>query len=401
MADSKAVNPFDLNKATSSNSASSSLVKGIVSTNSNAKSESILDFAPEVDMSLLKEVAPLDSMLLLGLKIAFGVISGLSVLSIVFFTSQLTDKFDFANSFVDFPNVSQQLVTSNSEIVSLKTDLNFYKYLQIKAHFDEFSYFGDSYLQGHEILKSQTAEESDKKTAKKTMEVSRPELKKAFLAVREQLMLPLEAKVSNPKLLEGRSEALLFTTQLSNKFMEKSNELSGSKDKEAIRQSKNYLQAVKLVGNSALTNEIVSADFDAMDDKQLYDFVKTVNSLIVNDLSVMQEIKDKRIKWSDVMNEIELRTIAVDKHYDENLYEQIGGIRYTSYDFDGDSSRISITGETKKIGTTNFSLIAELIDELNASDLFGNASMNSFSKSGSLEEGYTANLKLDLDLKEE
>ncbi|PIR55592.1 hypothetical protein COU74_00450 [Candidatus Peregrinibacteria bacterium CG10_big_fil_rev_8_21_14_0_10_36_19] len=401
MADAEAVNPFDLNKPTTPDSSSSNLVKGIVSANTPGNAETFLDAAPEVDLSLLKEVAPQDSMLLLGLKITLSVVSVLSVFSVIFFSSQLTDRFDFVRTVADFPSVTKDLVASNNEIVDLKTDLNFYKYLKAKAYFDEFSYFGDTYLQSYEILRSQTSEEAAKETARKNMEETKPAIAKAFMAAREQLIPDLEAKISNPKLVEGSSETLLFVNQLKNKFNEKATELSSNNEPEAVRQMKNYSQSAKIVGNGELRTTVLAADFNAMDDKQLYEFIKKINSLIVNDLSVMQKIKDKRIKWSDVMNEIQLRTIAVDKHYDEKLYQEIGGIRYTSYDFDGETSRISITGETKKTGTTNFSLIAELIDELNRSNLFGNASMNSFSKSGSLEEGYTANLKLDLDLKEE
>lgn len=397
----KNVNPFDLSNQTAQKSTKSNLVKGIVDTATNKKAANLLEAAPEVDMSLLKEVAPTESILLLVLKIVFGVLATLSLLSVVFFTSQLTDKLDFAASVIKVPNASKELATSNNEIISLKTDLNFYKYLQIKSHFDEFSFFGDSYLQSYDILKSQTAEEADKTRAEKKMEAARPELKKAFLAVREKLILPLEAKLSSPKLTEGTTEKELFAKQLRMKLVAKANELSDSKESEAISQAKAYTQAVKLVGNDKLLNTIVKTDFDDLDEKELYLFVKEVNSLVVNDLSFMQAVKDKRIKWSDIMNEIQLRTIAVDRHYDEKLYDQIGGIRYTNYDFDGETGQISITGETKKIGTTNFSLIAELIDELNTSKIFGNAQMNSFSKSGSLEEGYKANLKLDLELIEE
>ena len=401
MAEEKKVNPFDLSNQAAQKGTKSNLVKGIVDTATNKKAANLLEAAPEIDMSLLREVAPTESVLLMVLKIALGTLATFSLFSVLFFTSQLTSRFDFAASVIYIPNKSEELAVSNNEIVSLKTDLNFYKYLQIKAHFDEFSFFGDSYLQGYDVLNSQTAEKKDKTNARKRMDASKPELKKAFLNVREKLILPLEAKLSNPKLIEGTTEKELFIKQLRLKLTAKAKELSGSKESEAISQAKAYTQSVKLVGNQKLINSIIKTDFDDLDAKGLYSFVKEINSLVVNDLSFMQEVKDKRIKWSDIMNEIQLRTIAVDRHYDDKLYDQIGGIRYTNYDFDGDTAQISITGETKKIGTTNFSLIADLIDELNTSKLFGKAQMNSFSKSGSLEEGYKANLKLDLELTEE
>ena len=85
-------------------------------------------------------------------------------------------------------------------------------------------------------------------------------------------------------------------------------------------------------------------------------------------------------------------------YHSENYFDELGGIQYTSYDFDSSGPSISIVGETKRFDTTNFTMIVNLIDELNNSDLFENAEMHSFSKSGSLESGYTASVKLNLGL---
>ena len=111
-----------------------------------------------------------------------------------------------------------------------------------------------------------------------------------------------------------------------------------------------------------------------------------------------EEIKEGRIQWSDMMNEIELRTIAVDNHYSEDFYNELGGIRCNSYDFDSVNRKITVVGETKRFDTRNFSMIADLIDELNRSPILDNGEMRSFSKSGSFDDGYTATLKLTLDI---
>ena len=98
------------------------------------------------------------------------------------------------------------------------------------------------------------------------------------------------------------------------------------------------------------------------------------------------------------MEEIDLRTIAVDQYYNQDNYDTIGGIRYTSYDFDSVDKSISIIGEIKRYDTVNFTMIANLIDELNASETFEDAEMRSFSKAGSLDDGYTSSVRLKLTL---
>ena len=45
-------------------------------------------------------------------------------------------------------------------------------------------------------------------------------------------------------------------------------------------------------------------------------------------------------------------------------------------------------------------MISNLIDEFNRSEMFENADTRTFSKNGSLENGYTATLKLSLDLED-
>ncbi len=65
-----------------------------------------------------------------------------------------------------------------------------------------------------------------------------------------------------------------------------------------------------------------------------------------------------------------------------------------------DTKEVSIIGETKQFGTENFTLIVDLIDELNSSKLFNNAAMRSFNKSGTIEEGYVAFLRLAFNLQD-
>jgi len=191
-----------------------------------------------------------------------------------------------------------------------------------------------------------------------------------------------------------------FQQKLKAKLNEKASELKSNEDPEAQRDFKNYDHTENLIINSGLRSLFINTDFDALTDAELYHLIKEMNDVIVNELSIIQEIKNMRVKWSDVMNEIELRTIDVDRFYNEGTYDQLGGIRYNSYDLDTENRTISISGETKRFDTTNFTMIADLIDMLNGSPFFENAEMRSFTKSGSLDTGYTASLKLTLDLQD-
>jgi len=322
-----------------------------------------------------------------------------SLASFMFFTSQLTDRLTYITDQFELPNVSQDLSASNTQIIKSQTDLNLYKYLQAKGYLDEFSYYGDTFIQNYEIANSQTAENADVNDAMKMMTELKTPLKEALLSARDRF----DDDFTAPLMIDGEpltEEELQtkFETELKSLLQSKATALSGNTDEQAKRDYKNYLHTMNMVGNNGLIALILVSDFDAMNDEELYGFIKITNLLIVNDLSIIQLIKDFRIKWSDVMNEIELRTIEADTYYTQDSYEERGGIRYTSYDLDSQNARISITGETKSLSTTTFTNIANLIDALNRSEMFGNAGMNSFSKSGSSEDGYTASIRMTLDL---
>lgn len=390
------INPLDLKPE--SNKEDSLLVNDIVETETSEGQKAILGAAPTIDTSLLQNVPPPTSLLLVSLKIFFMLLVVAGFASVVFFTSQLTTVFDFVSTKLGIPNITQELSATNSELITLKTDINLYKYLQIKGNLDAFSYNGDSYIQNYKVANSQTATDEDKKKALGEMDSARSKLRNYVLELQDLYAENIYIPLIDPELTDDVELNTLFKERLVAKLNEKASSYANNESSQARREFKNYDQTIILAGNTQLRQLVIGADYDALSDDELYEFIKAMNALIVNDFSIIQTIKDNRIKWSDIMKEIELRTIEVDSFYDENLYEDVGGIRYTSYDFDSVNRKIDIVGETKRFDTRNFTMIADLIDKLNQSGIFMNGEMRSFSKSGSLEEGYKASIKLTFNL---
>lgn len=379
----------------------SDLLKNIVSTETGTNIAPILGDAPELDTSLLYDVKPQQSVLLLSLKILFGILFISSLASLAFFTSQLTNTFDFVTSNFNLPNVSADLASTNTQIIGLQTDLNMSRFQQIKGSLDKFSYDGDEFLQQFEILNSSTSSAQEKVDAKAAMEASRASMKVSFLEARDKISKDFIAPLIDINFATSPQLQSLYEDKLRTSITDKLTALSNGKDDSTKMDYRNLQQTLKLIGNSELKNILIQTDFDSLKDDKLYDLVKKVNSLIANDMTSVQVIKSKRIKWSDIIDEIDLRTKEVDKNYSLKFYNSPGGsgIRYNSYDFDSSTGKISINGETKSLEPTNFTMIADLIDSLNQSKIFMNAEMRSFSKSGSLDEGYLATLRLALDLR--
>lgn len=447
------VNPLDAQKD-SAKSENIDLIKNIVSTESGENTEKLIDM-PDFDETLIEkstpgeleealgDAKPKKSILLIFLKIFFALSFGAVAASLLFFTSQLTDKFDFVNNlgstpaggpgFVTIPNLSKEVASTNDQLVAVQTDLNFYRYLQTKAYLDQISFNGDAFIRDFDTTQSLSVSANEKKQARGRMVTLRKSISEAFIAARDEIDksftvdLPsatvyatdaeISAAIASGKTAEDAEKAAkavalqpVFEQKLKEKFTgqaqvyaqtmkEKDPKMDAKAYQDAVTNYKNNVYAMNLVGNRELQNIIITADIDAMTDEDLSNTLKKVNSLIVNDLSIIQKVKAARIKWTDIINEIDARTVAVDTYYNKDLYNESGGIRYTSYNFDSRGEKVSITGETKRIDATNFTMIANLIEELNRSELFKDAGMKSFSKSGSPDDTYTASINITMGLK--
>jgi hypothetical protein len=390
------------NLSPSASTDDSDFIKNLVSDGELPEHE-MMESAPELNKSLMEEVAPPRSMFLLMLKVLFTLMFIGGVGAVGFFTVQLTDYAQVINQQFSIPNLASDLATKNTDIITNQANINEYRYLQAKAYLDKFSYDSDNYLKNYEILNSSTSSATEKATAKQAMADIRTLLKASLSAAKEMLVAPLEAtladdgvKVDDTAIIVSPKQKFIDKTMAN--LQTKAQEFAANTDPAAILDYKNYTYAASLVTNDALRQLIAGVDFEKLSDAELYAFIKQANLLAVNDFSMIQKIKENRIEWSAIIHEIDLRTMIADQNYTKDNYEQYGGIRYTSYSFDTESRQISVVGETKKTDTTTFTSISNLIDALNNSKLFENAEMRSFSKSGKPEEGYISSLRIAFHL---
>lgn len=393
------INPLD-KVNTAPKTEDSDFIKNLVS-ESGIQDQNLLEVAPEVDRSLIEEVSPPKSPLLFVLKGFFGLLVLTGIASVTFFSLHLTDYLQIANQRFDLPNLSAELTAKNQEIVSVQSNINFFRYLQAKAHLDQFSYEADSYLQNYEIYISSTVSQADKDKAKQSMSDIRKTLNESFISTRDKITMPLSASLftlkSKDDFVVEVDPSTQFVSESVRKLQEKATEFANNP--EANLDYKNYLYAANLVNNSMLRQTMTMIELSKLSDQELYDAIRLIDLLALNDFSIIQKIKELRIKWSDIIHEIDLRTIVADPNYTKENYDGYGGIRYTSYAFDSDSRQVSVVGETRKSDTTTFTTISNLIDALNKSSLFENAEMRSFSKSGDSGKGYSSNLRISFNLK--
>ena len=379
----------------------SSIMKSAIKTEEKTTVNPLLEAPPELDDELLEGVEPPKSITLYVLKGFFMFLVAIGLGSLLFFTSQLTDYLDFATNAFNFPTILDELDRTNDEIKELKTDLNMHRYLQGKFHLDQFSYDGDEYLRNFYIYSNKTMSEEERAAAYAEMTSLRKKLAESFQAASMKLTKDLGQVMVTLEVEDDDGFEKIFVELLSTRFKTKLSELEDSENEPDKRDHKLYKQSQRLVSNKDLLGLMRTSDLDALTDGELADLILEVNDLIENELSAIQKIKESRINWSDIINQIELETTYVDQYFSGGYFDEVGGIQYTNFDFNSSTGKLSITGITKTLDTNNFTLISNLIDQLNESPYFKNVEMRSFTKSGSAEEGYTATLRLNLELQKE
>lgn len=377
------------------------VIESAIETEEKPEEKMFFEAAPEIDESLLEDVEPPKSVLLYALKGLFMLFAAVGVLSFLFFSTQLGSFLSFATVPLNIPSVYKDLTDTNKEVKDLKTTLNTYHLLEGKFYLDQFSADGDKFLRNYYISTNKSVAEADRTTADKVMEDLKASLKKSFLGARDRLFTDLHLTLVDPDVLDENQYLVIFEDLLKDVFGSKLLELESKEDQEAKNDYKMYKQAKKLIGNADLKALLRDTDLEKLTNKEIAGLIVKVNGLVENELSSMQKIKDKRIDWSLIINQIKTETTYVDQYFNEGYFEQVGGIQYTSYDFDTSTGKISITGNTKRYDTNNFTMISNLIDQLNTSSFFKNVEMKSFTKSGSPKEGYTATLKLNLELQKD
>ena len=381
------LNKLNIKKEKKPEDTYSPLITSALQTEKSPTDERILEAPPEIDESLLEDVEPPKSILLYILKGAFAFLVVLGIGAVLFFTIQTSRVLDFATNSLNIPSVLDQLNVKNEEIKSIQTELNLYRFLQGKFYFNQISYYGDEYARNYYIKWNSTIPDEERKAAGEEMTKLKGKIVKAFNLAAEKLTKKKSLVLVDLDVEDDSQYETIFTDLLIQKLGEESSPL--------------YNQTRQLVANNDLYNLLQTTDIGGLNEHELNKLINDVNSIVENELSAIQKIKESRLNWSDIMNQIELETSYVDQYFSEGYFEALGGIQYTSYDFDASTGEMTITGVTKRYDTTNFTMITNLIDQLNASPYFTGVEMNSFTKSGSASEGYTSTLSLKVQLQKE
>lgn len=365
----------------------SKLISGVFAKEDEAKKakEKILGPLPELEKSLIGSFDPSKRNLKI-VKIVFGSLLGLLVLSFGFFYSELNPKFDLLTS-VRGPNTVQQLNNAENSIITTQTSINQKNYLLMSHFLQKLSYLSDGY-------------------AKLRSDSGNTEIKQN---VQNDIIETYEnaaAKWKEP-IAAGGIPKDTFKVQLANEFRDELSQLKKETLTPSVNaQIKNYSAALDTVNNRQLGTlfthnaDDIKSDLPR-DDTKLFALTQDVLATLKNDFSTISDLKLARIQWSIIVQEIEKVTKSIDTLYGTGFFEELGGIQYSNFDFDATTNRIILTGMAKRDDGSTFTLIVNLIDALENSDLFTDVDNRTYPKTGSEEEGYMSSFRIELSLAED
>ncbi len=370
------------------------------------KKKSILGELPKIDTSLFIDREYHLKRQLSGVKIALACFVTLGFFLFLYFYTQLDPNFNLFGS----DNVGKQLSTTNDQLRSMQTQVNFYRYRTAKKDLDQFFYQANEYLQKYDAWKSTPVDDPQKSQLLSDLDTAKADLAKPFDDAREKLsksiIVPLYHEVdpvANRDTLDPAAAAEEEKRIATQEFQDSLKQYIDTQKTGAKPDEIRDLNEMKMiVGNNALL-ALTSTDLSKMSHADLRAFILQMSNHYNQRLAFIFHIKDRRIPWYSIITEIYDKTTSIDKgRFKTKLYKDVGGIQYTGFDFNGDTGRLTISGNVKDFDGVNFTIVADLIDVLEGSSKFKNVEMRTFSKSfTSDKDGFEGNFKIDLSLQQE
>lgn len=378
------------------------------------KAKPILGDAPTLHKNIQKEQEYELKKKLRSRQWLLAFISTIALIMVIYFYTQLSPTFNLLGQ-----NTMAKVYDLNKNLRGLQTQLNKYRYLAAQVELNRFSALSDQFLDKVSIFHDpqtpadqQSALSADiaelQKSLPKTLERIKNYLNQSIVVATHPT--PLDGNLSEEEMvLQAENE---LRTALKNDRAELSKNASNQQNEDQIKLIDNTL---KLVGNKKLLTTIKGVAVDTFTTdlesyrqdetpekrKALQTAFSSILSSTKSDISTIATLKNGRIGWSNIIQQIEAVTGSsdVDPFYGKGVFEAVGHeILYTGYEFDASSKKIVLSGITRTLDATNFTLITKLIDGLEKSFYFMDVDMRSFTKSGSYDTGFMANFKIDLQL---
>ncbi|MBT6068907.1 hypothetical protein HOG48_04080 [Candidatus Peregrinibacteria bacterium] len=293
-------------------------------------------------------------------------------------------------------NPVQERVSTYDQVLDLQSEVSKQNYALAKLSLDDYLYTADSYLHKVNLFKSNLVSQKEKAKLESEFQTLRAKMREDLLLASEKLLNKSIPDNLPPHFEEGKSHPQEFKAALKSGIREDIAAASDGDDPDKVV----FMRSVsKLADNETIKPKLNQLKPPTMTDNEFKEMADILADSNASGFAALAAIRKDRIKWSEIIEEIENVTKSVDQLFaNQFLKGNVGQIFYSSYNLDRKNDAISIIGETLSDDGKNFSLSADLLDAFETSDMFTDIEMDSFTKSKEQNDSFKGILTIDLKL---
>lgn len=317
----------------------------------------------------------------------------LTVLIILLASSYLYSQLGPNFNLLGDENAVQKRLSAYERALDLQSKINKQNYVLAKHSLDDYLYTADSYLHKTSLYSSPLVSQKDKQSLEKEFPGLRAKMREDLLLANELLSYRIFPDNLPPHPIDGLNHAGEFKKALKDEIRDS---ITASKTPAETEFMRNVS---KLTDSTTIIPALNKYNIPTMTDSDFSDLLSLLSESNTSNFGTLNSLRQKRLKWSSIIEEIEKITKSVDPLFDSKLLKQrVGEIFYSSYALDQGENSITVVGETLSDDGKNFSLSADLLDAFEKSTIFKEVKMDSFTKSKEQETSYKGVLSIDLTL---
>jgi hypothetical protein len=282
-------------------------------------------------------------------------------------------------------NPAERAIVTEAQALELTSESRVWQHLTGVLLLDEYMSLADEYF--YNLSQSVSSYNSSNKRAEYKADAAelRPDL--------EELIGEIQGHLSETLKVDEVGSAGLVIDEWTAALRTKKDEV----DESSLLQEIQDLESTrKMLSSTGFKSSLSDIDLDAVSDEDLELIFEKYSELSASVSSMISMIKSDRIDWSDALEDVEKWVKTVDPLFNTSFSGNLAvdSLRFVS------TGEITLTGESSTDDTKNFTLVSNLIDLLNASELFEQAEERSYSKSSS-DDSYNGSFRINMTLSNE
>lgn len=326
-----------------------------------------------------------------------------SIFKIIFIALALTAAAGFGYLYIqlnpDFTlfgkTIAKEFAESTEKAKALQTKKNEFRLRTAAIYLAKVNILSDSFLENFAKANSTDSSVGEKLAADAALGEARESLKQYLDVIAENLKEPLAISLPGVEVSDQMEYEKGFEEALKQSFI---SQKESARTPSELRMLENL---TALTADRSLRGYLKNIKPDSLDDKKIKEIIDRVHDEWTDDLSLISQLKEKRIRWSEVINQLDSVTRKVDKLYSQGLFDEIGGIQYSSYEFNADTKTVSVSGMVKTEDTKTFTMMVDLVSALEKSPHFKNVEMRDFAKARAGEDsGFSGSIRLTFNLQD-